>query len=191
MRLREKLEIGDLRRRNSELQALVDLARVENVQALERENARLAAALVESRLLNEHLRASLKSAQLRLEAQPAQMPTSDGGEDKALALLRSPEISKEMRAHLVDLYDEAGLDPLASRLRSALVAMVRARLRGREVRPGTCDELAKTLHITHRGFFKWLIKRSNLVSVSSRDERRRLLYSLHLERLASGSDSPP
>jgi len=119
------------------------------------------------------------------------MPTSDGGEDKTLALLRSPEISKEMRAHLVDLYDEAGLDPLASRLRSALVAMVRARLRGREVRPGTCEELAKALHITHRGFFKWLIKRSTLVSVSSRDERRRLLYSLHLERLASGSDSPP
>ena len=191
MGLRERAELGDLRRRNDDLLGLIDRSRVENVLALEKENARLAAALADSHLLNEKLRASLKSASLRLEEHMARTPTPNGADDKNLALLKSPEVCQGIRAHLIDLYDEAGMDPLASSMRAGLAAMVRARIRGRELRPGTCHDLAKALHISHPGFFQWLIKRSDLISVISRDEKHRIIYSVHLERLVHGSDSPP
>lgn len=158
-------------------------------EALEHENDRLGASLIEARRVIEQLRGALQhakdtctglEAELRATVKP-RPPEQDG----SLATIQTTAgISPTARAHLCEIYDAASNDYyFVEDLRKGLAAIVRVAFHGREVPPGTCYELAKALRITHAGFFRWLIKRSPLISVHGRDAKDRVIYSLHIELL--------
>jgi len=194
MGLRERAKLGELERKNAQLHGRIAELTVEHEllrataekvhRALEQENHRLSASLAETRYQVEHLRAALKRANdaragLGAELQNSKQPKSD----HALTVIQTTAgISAAARAHLRRLYD-AACEEWSQDLRTPIAAIIQAHARGWAVSPGTCDELGKALRIVGIGFFRWLIRRSPLISAHGRDEKQRVIYMLHLEYL--------
>lgn len=197
--LRERARLGELERSNAQLRERITRLEHDNAalradrghakEALEHENDRLGVSLIEARRAIEQLRGALKhakdtctglEAELRATVKP-RPPEQDG----SLATIQTTAgISPTARAHLCEIYDAASDDYFfVEDLRKGLAAIVGVASHCREVPPGTCYELAKALRITHTGFFRWLIKRSPLISVHGRDAKDRVIYSLHIELL--------
>lgn len=196
--LRERAKLGELERNNAQLRERISRLEHDNAalradrghakEALEHENDRLGASLVEARRVIEQLRGALKHAKDTCTGLETELRGTVKGpleQDRSFATIQTTAgISPTARAHLREIYDAASDDYyFVEDLRKGLAAIVGVAVHCREVPPGTCYELAKALRITHTGFFRWLIKRSPLISVYGRDAKNRVIYSLHIELL--------
>lgn len=101
-------------------------------------------------------------------------------EVKAL-IQNADSISLAGREHLRGLVAEAAANRYSLPTMETIGALLGAFMHGWVIPPGTCQQLAKTLQIQYPSEIASLCKRSPLVTVTGRDEKKRPIYSLHLE----------
>lgn len=181
MSLRDKQEIGELRRQIAQLEVALGPEALTVLHPLMRENDRLSHSLIVARTTIERLQAQLKHANAALEAATnAHAPPQP---DHSLAVLQTTEgVSAAARNHLLELYQAASHD---SYMREALASLVLTYRRGRTPPPGTSDELTKALRVRAYNFFRWLRERSPLIVEHGRDLKARVIYALQLEHLGA------
>lgn len=208
MSFRDKALIGELRRDNERLQLLLAQAneRLANIEQ-EVEVLRAAGAELERELTAiRHERAkvgeSIKQTLDRVadaileEDRPLYIRPGEMHRHPVVlavkALIQSANnISSAGREHLRGLFAEAVAHGYSLRTIEVIGALLGAFMHGWAIPPGTCQQLAKTLQIHSPSELALLCKRSPLVTVTGRDEKKRLVYSLHLDLLAAETLPPP